>query len=54
MLKIGSIECGRIARQHATHFSKMRSVQIIAASDLIVKTAEKFSDDFDITLFYKY
>ena len=53
MLKIGFIGCGGIARQHAAHLSKMRSVQIIAASDLIIKTAETFSADFDIPLFYK-
>ena len=53
MLRIGFIGCGGIARQHAAHLSKMRSVRIIAASDLIIKTAENFSADFDIPLFYK-
>ena len=53
MLKIGSIGCGGIARQHTTHLSKIRSVQIIAASDFIVKTAGNFSDDFDIPSFYR-
>ena len=53
MLRIGFIGCGGIARQHATHLSKMRSVQIVAASDLLVETAAKFSNDFDVPYHHK-
>ena len=53
MLRIGFIGCGGIARQHAKHLSKMRSVKIIAACDVSIETAKKFSADFDIPFFEK-
>ena len=45
MLHIGFIGCGGIARLHASRLARMRNVRIVAASDVVEKTAREFASD---------
>ena len=45
MLHIGFIGCGGIARHHASCLAGMRNVRIVAAADIVARTARKFAAD---------
>ena len=45
MLHIGFIGCGGIARLHALRLARMRNVRIVAASDIVERTAREFASD---------
>ena len=48
MLKIGFIGCGGIARIHADRIKQLRNARIVAASDVVGATAQKFAADYGV------
>ena len=48
MLKIGFIGCGGIARTHADRIKQLRNARIVAASDVVGATAQKFAADYGV------
>ena len=48
MLKIGFIGCGGIARTHADRIKQLRNARIVATSDVVGATAQKFAADYGV------
>ena len=48
MLKIGFIGCGGIAHTHADRIKQLRNARIVAASDVVGATAQKFAADYGV------